>query len=339
MPPLTLYYLYPPATTLSTAFLSPSYITRLSLLPRMFTYLPAHRVLICVEHQHAVYGLDEHLKRHHGLPAAKRRELLAAYTGLAINAPEHVSLPAPSSAPIAGLGQAQGAFICCQEEAGEAEDVQQRCSCSYITINRQEMQKHTNQHHSVKLTRWSSPATASYREHAAQLWQPVKVQTFFRERRYVCYFVVQEEEAQEEQQQAEQQAEQQQAKQQRSGQQQAKQKQESERQGDYKQRLALLSSSLEALKRKDSEAINRIAEEASAKDRTGWFKQTQWDEHLQAYLDWKLLAYAIRPPGDDEPALKQVVLAVEEVVEQAVRGLSKLSIDTLRYPRALNGTL
>jgi hypothetical protein len=167
MPPLTLYYLYPPATTLSTAFLSPSYITRLSLLPRMFTYLPAHRVLICVEHQHAVYGLDEHLKRHHGLPAAKRRELLAAYTGLAINAPEHVSLPAPSSAPIAGLGQAQGAFICCQEEAGEAEDVQQRRSCSYITINRQEMQKHTNQHHSVKLTRWSSPATASYREHAA----------------------------------------------------------------------------------------------------------------------------------------------------------------------------
>jgi hypothetical protein len=37
--------------------------------------------------------------------------------------------------------------------------------------------------------------------------------------------------------------------------------------------------------RKDSDAIERIAEEASAKDRIGWFKRTQWDKHLQAYLD------------------------------------------------------
>jgi hypothetical protein len=47
-----------------------------------------------------------------------------------------------------------------------------------------------------------------------------------------------------------------------------------------------------------------------------------------------LLSYAIRPPGDDEPELKQVVLAVEEVVEQAVRGLGTLSIDTLRWLRS-----
>jgi hypothetical protein len=40
--------------------------------------------------------------------------------------------------------------------------------------------------------RWSSPAAASHEEHAAQLWQPVKVQTFFHERRYVLYFIVQE---------------------------------------------------------------------------------------------------------------------------------------------------
>ena len=127
--------------------------------------------------------------------------------------------------------------------------------------------------------------------------------------------------------------EEEQEQQQQQGEQQDEQ-QESERQGDYKQRLALLSSSLEALKREDSEAIDRMAEEASAKDRTGWFKRTRWDEHLQAYPDWKLLSYAIRPPGDDEPELKQVVLAVEELVEQAVRGLSTLSIDTLRWLRS-----
>jgi hypothetical protein len=147
------------------------------------------------------------------------------------------------------------------------------------------------------------------------------VQTFFRERRYVRYFVVQAEEKEDEEEQ-------------QRGEQQQGEQQESGRQGDYKQRLGLLSSSLEALKREDSEAIDRMAEEASAKDRTGWFKRTRWDEHLQAYLDWKLLSYAIRPPGDDEPELKQVVLAVEEVVEQAVRGLGTLSIDTLRWLRS-----
>jgi hypothetical protein len=55
---------------------------------------------------------------------------------------------------------------------------------------------------------------------------------------------------------------------------------------------------------------------------------------VQAYPDWKLLSYAIRPPGDDVPELKQVVLVVEELVEQAVRGLSTLSIDTLRWLRS-----
>ena len=111
------------------------------------------------------------------------------------------------------------------------------------------------------------------------------MQTFFRERRYVRYFVVQAEEKEDE----EEQEEQQDAEEQQQGEQ-----QESERQSNYKQRLALLSSSLEALKREDSEAINRMAEEASAKDRTGWFKRTRWDEHLQAYPDWKLLSYARR---------------------------------------------
>jgi hypothetical protein len=82
------------------------------------------------------------------------------------------------------------------------------------------------------------------------------VQTFFRERRYVRYFVVQTEEEEDEEEQEQEQ------------QQQQGEQQESERQGDYKQRLALLSSSLEALKREDSEAIDRIAEVALAKDRT-----------------------------------------------------------------------
>ena len=75
----------------------------------MFTYLPAYRVLICCEHQQAVYGLDEHLKRHHKLPIAKRRELLAEYQGLSLSLPSQVLLPEPYSAPIQELGAAQNA--------------------------------------------------------------------------------------------------------------------------------------------------------------------------------------------------------------------------------------
>jgi hypothetical protein len=43
----------------------------------------------------------------------------------------------------------------------------------------------------------------------------------------------------------------------------------------YQQRRATLSQEWETVARKDSDAIERIAEEASAKDRTGWFKRTQ----------------------------------------------------------------
>jgi hypothetical protein len=85
------------------------------------------------------------------------------------------------------------------------------------------MHKHTNQQHSVKLTRWLSPAARSYEEHAARLWWPVKVQTFFRERRYVRYFFVQAEEKGDEEEQ-------------QRGEQEQGEQQDSERQGDYCER-------------------------------------------------------------------------------------------------------
>jgi hypothetical protein len=163
------YYLLLPSARLKHALLLSTYCHM------SFLYLSAHSVLICLEHQHAVYGLDEHLKRHHGLVAARRKELLATYAGLTIYAPKQVPLPAPNRPPIAELGQAKDAFLCCQEEAGvvarEGEEldvgateatiiVQQQHTCGYISTNRQEMRKHTNQQHCIKLTRWSSSAAA-----------------------------------------------------------------------------------------------------------------------------------------------------------------------------------
>ena len=207
-----------------------------------------------------------------------RRALLAAYKDVELLPPGEVAQPAPYSRPIDELGRAQDAFLCCYSSSSSDSRNSNSVACSFISTSRAKIRQHVNQQHQVKLTRWSSTAAMSYKEHAGQLWKPVKVQTFFRERRYVRYFLVQE--------QSEQQGEQQ-----------------GEQQSDEQQRIFLLSSSLEAVKRKDSEAMNRIAEEASTKDRTGWFKRTRWDAHLQAYLDWRLLSYAVRLPGNDEPQL------------------------------------
>jgi hypothetical protein len=41
--------------------------------------------------------------------------------------------------------------------------------------------------------------------------------------------------------------------------------------------------------------------------------------------------YAVRLPASNEPALQRVVQLVEELVEQAVQGLSTLSLETLRW--------
>jgi hypothetical protein len=78
----------------------------------MFIYLSSCSVLICIEHQHAIYSLDEHLKRRYSLPVAQRRQLLATYQGYALYPPAQIPLPAPGSAPIAKLGPAQDGFLC-----------------------------------------------------------------------------------------------------------------------------------------------------------------------------------------------------------------------------------
>jgi hypothetical protein len=102
----------------------------------MFTHLPLYRVLVCQEHQRAVYNPDEHLKRHHRLPAAQRRELLAPYKRLTpFPPPDQVPVPQPYGAAIAALGQAQDGFLC------------RTGSCCFATASRSWMKKHVNKQH------------------------------------------------------------------------------------------------------------------------------------------------------------------------------------------------
>jgi hypothetical protein len=321
----------------------------------MLTYLPAYSVLVCKEHQRALYGVDEHLKRHHKLSLRERRELLSAYSSLSLLSPAQVPLPEPYRTPLPELGPPEDALVCCcQKSSSSSTSTSTSTStssstsstssssssseklytvCGFISTSRSWMQQHVNKQHQIQLTRWSTSSAASYAEHATQLWKPVQVQTFFQEKRYRRYFLVQEPEQPPpppllpplllEQRDASQ-----------TSQRRRQEKAEQDRAESYQQRLACLSYQWDAVEQKDSKAIERIAEEVSAKDCTGWFKRTQWDKHLQAYPDWRLLSYAIRLPGADEPQLQRVVQLVEELVEEAVQGLSTLSIDTLRWLRS-----
>jgi hypothetical protein len=56
-------------------------------------------------------------------------------------------------------------------------------ACNSTTTSRTWMRQHISKQHSVHVSRWSIPSATSYKTHAAQLWKPVKVQTFFTEKR------------------------------------------------------------------------------------------------------------------------------------------------------------
>jgi hypothetical protein len=238
----------------------------------MLTYLPAYSVLVCQQHQHALTSVDEHLKRHHQLPLKERRELLSAYSSLSLLSPAQVPLPAPYQTPLPELGAPEDALACCCKKSSSSSDTLYT-ACGFISTSRSWMQQHVNKQHKIQLTRWSTSSTASYAEHATQLWKPVKVQTFFQEKRYRRYFLVQEPEQpppppllppllpeQRDESQTSQRRRQDKAVQNQAAQDQAESSQ---------QRLACLSYQWDAVEQKDSKAIERIAEEVSAKDCTG----------------------------------------------------------------------
>jgi hypothetical protein len=94
-------------------------------------------------------------------------------------------MPEPYTAAIAELGAAKDAFLCRQaavqsnssSSSSNSSNSSSSTSCGFISTSRSCIQKHTNLQHSIYLSRWSSPTTFSYQQHAAQLWEPVKVQT------------------------------------------------------------------------------------------------------------------------------------------------------------------
>jgi hypothetical protein len=149
-----------------------------------------------------VHGLDKHLRQHYKLPAAARRELLAAYAHLSLQSPDQVCAPQSDSAPLVELGEPIDAFACCYRKSDSSSSssstsASKSICCSYITTNRKRIRQHLNKEHETKLTDWPKQWSSSN----SQLlpWRLVKVQSFFREKRYIRYFIVQEQQQQQQQ--------------------------------------------------------------------------------------------------------------------------------------------
>lgn len=90
----------------------------------MLTYLSSYNILICRDHQRAIYGLDEHFKRYHKLLIEDRKVLLNAYSSLSLLSPDQVPLPAPYRPPLPELSEPEDALVCCDT------------ACGFISISR-----------------------------------------------------------------------------------------------------------------------------------------------------------------------------------------------------------
>jgi len=88
-----------------------------------------------------------------------------------------------------------------------------------------------------------------------------------------------------------------------------------------------------AAKLVEEEKAQVMEAEAAKTDRTGWFKQTGWLEHL-AKRNRAHLAHGIRRSNKTEPKLKQAARMVELLVERSVAGLWTLARETRRWLRS-----
>ena len=70
--------------------------------------------------------------------------------------------------------------------------------------------------------------------------------------------------------------------------------------------------------------------EIAKTDQTGWWKRTDWVTHL-GNSNLKHLAHAARLPGRDEPGLKKIGDAVDQMIEDCVKGLASLPQEIRRW--------
>jgi hypothetical protein len=110
-------------------------------------------------------SLDAHLRKYHAASATLRRQILERFSQFETVAPSAIELPDEPAQPI--------------EELGKPLNGAQCETCSWITINKDEMRRHCKKNHQQA---WIGEKSL--------LYKTVKVQSFFRAGGLQKYFIV-----------------------------------------------------------------------------------------------------------------------------------------------------
>lgn len=121
----------------------------------VFCFLADFGVIVCSQHGTAVVSLDEHLSKHHAVPARDRREILERFKDFDTVAPSAVQLLEGPARQIAELGVPLNGLRC--------------KTCSEITVSKDIMHKHCKKEHQQA---WRGDTKAFYED--------VKARSFFR---------------------------------------------------------------------------------------------------------------------------------------------------------------
>ena len=105
----------------------------LSNCDSVFCFLEDFGVIVCKQHCTAVVSLDAHLRKYHAASATLRREILEHFGQFEAIAPSSIELPDEPAQPIEELGNPLAGAQC--------------KTCSWITINKDEMRRHCKKNH------------------------------------------------------------------------------------------------------------------------------------------------------------------------------------------------
>lgn len=131
----------------------------------VFCFLPEFRVLVCRYHCTGVVNLNKHLSEQHATCAAVRKEIVQRFAQYERVDPKAVELPEQPASPLAELGAPLDG-LCCK-------------TCQFLTVNTSVLRIHLKKKHKQV---WKS------QKH--ELFQSVKVQTFFSSGGLQKYFIV-----------------------------------------------------------------------------------------------------------------------------------------------------
>ena len=295
------------STPLSTLHFS-RYIVAMATPP--FTYLNLYQVLVCTDRQcqYAVFNLSRHLRESHAISLSERKAIIVAYQDLPLVPPDQVRNPPAGGSPFPCLGKPIDGFVCIEGD------------CRFICTSRDSARQHANKQHYWR---------ASKREPTH--WQETKVQTFFKKRDWIQYFIVQDGDREEVE---------------------ISESLLNRPRSRTSTRIILptttphinltneqqteadaVAREWDQIQRQHEQTMQEVEVEQATHDRTGWWSLTKWAQHF-SQCNIQYLAHASRVPDSDEDLLKEACRVADLTLHRSLQGLGTLHRETRRWLRS-----